>query len=454
MPSITAYPLDDLAALDRAVNEELSTRQAVIARHWAYYRREHKRQLKVRSGQPDDNVILNLAREVIDQSVAMLFGTPPEFELDQADETPEEQALEAIWAANNLPLWCQDVGVTGAVAGHVFIKLAPTPLGGVRFIRLNPRYVTMCWRADDFETVLAYRLQWQGGNDVVRQDIIDMGGSWLVRDLVLAYGAREWTVTSEVMWPWAWAPIVDWKNLPEPEARYGQPDLVNPELNDTANLVASNTARILKFHAHPKTVGTGMQATEIKETTVDGLWTVANPAAQIKNLEMQSDLSSSAMFLEFVQAQFYAEHRAVNLTSMKDRLGQLTNFGLRTLFKSALDKLATKRSLYGMGLAEVSRRALLLMGFGDWPVSVSWGDPLPYNRLEQVQALQLERDMQIVSRKTMATELGRDWETEQARIEEEDANQGNVGEALLRVFDQGQGVPMPRANMDLGDGAG
>jgi chaperonin cofactor prefoldin len=85
---------------------------------------------------------------------------------------------------------------------------------------------------------------------------------------------------------------------------------------------------------------------------------------------------------------------------------------------------------------------------------VSWGDPLPYNRLEQVQALQLERDMQIVSRKTMATELGRDWETEQARIEEEDASQGNVGEALLRVFDQGQGVPMPRANKELGNDVG
>lgn len=450
MPSIVVYPLDDLAALDRAVGDEMSDRQAVIARHWAYYRREHRRPLKIRGGQADDNVILNLTREVIDQSVAMLFGTAPDFELDQADETAEERALEAMWAGNHLPLWCQDVGVTGAVAGHVYVKLAPTALGGVRLIRLNPRYVTLCWRADDFETVLAYRLQWQSGDNFSRQDVVDLGGSWLVRDLTMTRGARDWTVTGEVVWPWAWAPIVDWKNLPNPEGPYGQPELVNPELNDVANFVASNTARILKFHAHPKTVGTGMQATEIKETAVDGLWTVANPAAQIRNLEMQSDLGSSAAFLEFVQAQFYAEHRAVNLASMKDRIGQLTNFGLRTLFKSALDKLQTKRSLYGMGLAEVSRRALLLMGHGDWPVSVSWGDPLPYNRLEQVQALQLERDMQIVSRKTVATELGRDWETEQARIEDEDASQGNVGEALLRVFDQGQGVSMPRANKELG----
>ena len=450
MPSITTYPLDDLAALDRAVNDELSARQALIALNWAYYRRQHKRPLKVRSGQSDDNVIMNMTREVIDQSVAMLFGTAPEFELDQADETPEEKALEAIWKANKKALWCQDVGVTGAVAGHVFVKLIQTG-AGVRLIRLNPRYVSMFWKADDFETLLAYRLQWQAGSETMRQDIVDLGETWLVRDLVLSQGARDWNVTGEVVWPWDWAPVVDWKNLPDPEVRYGQSDLLNPELNDTVNFVASNTARILKFHAHPKTVGTGMQASEIKETMVDGLWTVANPTAQIKNLEMQSDLSSSAMFLEFVQGQFYAEHKTVNLASMKDRLGQLTNFGLRTLFKAALDKLKVKRSLYGEGLEEVSRRALLLMGYGDWPVSVSWGDPLPYNRLEQVQALQLERDMQIVSRKTMATELGRDWETEQTRIEAEDANQGNVGEALLRVFDQGQGVPMPRANKELGN---
>lgn len=42
----------------------------------------------------------------------------------------------------------------------------------------------MFWRADDFETVLAYRLQWRSGNDFIRQDIVDLGGSWLVRDLI------------------------------------------------------------------------------------------------------------------------------------------------------------------------------------------------------------------------------------------------------------------------------
>lgn len=442
MPSIATYPLDNYAALDDQVDAELRERQAQIEQNWAYYKRRHRRPLKVRSGQTDDNVILNMTRQVVDQSVAMLFGTPPEFELDEAQEIPEEEVLEALWTENKLPLWCQDLGVTGALCGHVFVKLVPTE-SSVRFVRLNPKYVSMFWREDDFERILAYRIQWPSSSSLIRQDIIEQGAGWFIRNLSLPSGKREWVLDSEAYWPWTWCPIVDWKNLPDPEGCYGTSDLVNPGLNDSANFVASNTARILKFHAQPRTIGTGVRADEIKETAVDGLWTVSNPNASIQNLEMRSDLGSSAAFLDFLLNQFYSEHKSVNIASMKDRLGQLTNFGLRTLFKDALDKLATKRSLYGAGLAEVSRRGLLLLGHGNWPVTVSWGDPLPYDRLSQIQAVQMERDLGIVSAKTAATDLGRDWEKEKERIAQESVDTGNIGDRILKAFEQGAEVAEP-----------
>lgn len=440
MPSISSYPLDDYAALDAVAASELRDRQVAIEQRWAYYHKKHRQPLKVRMGQTNDNVILNMTREVIDQTVAMLFGKPPEFELDEAQETPQEAALEVLWKENKLPLWCQDLGVTGSICGHVFVKLVPTDTS-VRFVRLNPKYVTMFWREDDFEKILAYRIQWTAGDDLIRQDLIDQGAGWMIRNLRLPRGKKEWVLDGEGYWPWSWGPIVDWKNLPDPEGCYGTSDLVNPELNDSANFVASNTARILRFHAQPRTIGTGVRADEIKETAVDGLWTVSNPSASIQNLEMRSDLGSSAAFLDFLLNQFYSEHKAVNIASMKDRLGQLTNFGLRTLFQAALDKLATKRSLYGAGLEEVSRRGLLLLGHGNWPITVSWGDPLPYDRLSQIQALQLERDLGVLSAKTASTDLGRDWEKERERIAQEQVDTGNIGDRLLKAFEQGTDVP-------------
>ena len=100
--------------------------------------------------------------------------------------------------------------------------------------------------------------------------------------------------------------MVDSQSLPDRAGYYGDPDLVRPELNDALNFVASNTMRIIKHHGHPKTIGTGMRASEVQETAVDGFWSVPNPDAKIANLEMQSDLGSSMAFLQLLQQWFFA----------------------------------------------------------------------------------------------------------------------------------------------------
>jgi len=273
----------------------------------------------------------------------------------------------------------------------------------------------------------------------MRQDVLRTGEeSWLIREFQRAPQQRDWQLSQEIGWPYPFGPVYDWQNLPDYESYYGAPDIGEPELNDAFNLVASNINRILKIHAHPKTIGIGVRPGDLQETAIDAFWTVQNPQAQIKNLEMQSDLGSSMRYLEFLQAAFFSVHSAVDLTSMKDRIGQLTNFGLRTLFKDALDKLQTKRELYGAGLVEISRRALMMLGFDDPQVDIQWGDPLPWNDFEEIQSLEKELELGLISKRTAAELRERDWETEQERIAEEQAQEGNLGERLLRAFERGQ----------------
>jgi hypothetical protein len=125
---------------------------------------------------------------------------------------------------------------------------------------------------------------------------------------------------------------------------------------------------------------------------------------------------------------------------MTDRLGALTNFALRVLYKDALDKLESKRLLYGWGLSEINRRCLLLAGVAtDTGGEVVWPDPLPLNEAEQAQTVQTDLGMEIVSKQTASETRGYDWETEQARMEEEQSAQGNIGEQLLTAFTQGRG---------------
>lgn len=436
MPGLAEYPLNDPDQLTKLASDELATRRKAIDSAWAYYEGNHRKPLKVKRGQTDDNVIINVSRKAIAQAISLLFGEVPTFEIGKDDQDDEDQLLADLWTANDAQILLHNMALQGALGGHVFVKLVPSETIGVRLLLLNPRQTTVFWQPDDMQVVTAYVIGYQLSDTEVRQDIVRMDGGWLVRDLARERG-RNWTITQELMWGFPWAPIVDWQNLPDPEEYYGDPDLVRPELNDGLNFVASNTMRIIKFHAQPKTIGTGMRASEVQETAVDGFWSVPNPDAKISNLEMQSDLGSSMAFLQLLQQWFFAEHRAVDLASFGADLGNLTNFGLRTMYKDALDKLATKRALYGKALADISERSLALMGMVGRP-TITWPDPLPFNDAEEIAGIQTEMGLGILSKETAASLRGRDWEMEQERIAEETAANDNIGSRLLAAFEKGQ----------------
>lgn len=436
MPGLAEYPLNDPDQLTKLATDELAARRKAIDSAWAYYEGNHRKPLKVKRGQVDDNVILNVTRKAIAQAISLLFGELPTFEIGKDDQDDEDQLLADLWTANDAQILLHNMALNGALGGHVFVKMVPAEAIGVRLLLLNPRQVSVFWQPDDMQVVTAYVIGYQLSDTEVRQDIVRMDGGWLVRDLARERG-RNWEIKQELMWGFPWAPIVDWQNLPDPEEYYGDPDLVRPELNDALNFVASNTMRIIKHHGHPKTIGTGMRASEVQETAVDGFWSVPNPDAKIANLEMQSDLGSSMAFLQLLQQWFFAEHRAVDLASFGADLGNLTNFGLRTMYKDALDKLGTKRALYGKALADISERSLALMGMVGRP-TITWPDPLPFNDAEEIVGIQTEMGLGILSKETAASLRGRKWELEQERIAEETAASDNIGSRLLAAFERGQ----------------
>jgi len=436
MPGISEYPFAKLGDVDKIDKKERARRADYVEAAWGYYRGEHKKPLKVRIGQPDDNVILNLCRKLVDTNVAMLFGELPQFEITESETTPVEEAVAAMWQANRAKLFLTDVALSGSVAGHVAVKLVPQEAEPPRLVNLDVARLSVFWREDDIDDVLFY--VFRTGKDR-RQDIVRTDSGWLVRDLVYKMGGWQVIPETEVLWGYPWPPILDWKNLPNPHEYYGLSDLEHADLNDAVNFIASNTNRIIRLHAHPKTIGTGMVAKDVQETSVDSFWTVPNPEARINNLEMQSDLSSSLAYFQLLRSAFFSLSAAVDLASMKDRIGQITNFGLRVLFKDALDRLALKRSLYGQALIEINRRAADLLGFGPDNVGVlHWSNPLPENRLEDVEAASKELELGVVSKETIAADLNRDWELEQERMANEAAGEEDIGTRLLRAFERGQ----------------
>lgn len=449
MPAIALRKYD---VNDRDVNEvgdlERSARISHINKLWKYYDGDHHQPLKVEPGETDDNVIINLCGRIVDKTVEFM-GVPKSIELpggvDNVEQggklvtqrSSDQTALDLFWQYNDIESFVEDTVQSGSIAGHVFLRLINDAAENeVKVALLDPRLVQVFWNINNTKQLLWYRLQWQvDRRTAMRQDIVpnwmlsdapmyDSESEWTIFEYSQTGGRKRWDLVQDEKWEYPFAPIVDWKNRRRAHEYYGATDLRQPGLNDAINFTASNIGRILKFHAHPKTVGTGFTAEQLEATSVDSFWTVPDKEAKVQNLEMQSDLSSSLNFLQLLRSEFFSQHRVLDISSVKDKLGQITNFGVRMLFSDQLDNIESKRCVYGPGLGEVSRRVLVIMNKArDMQPTVNWDDPLPVNRLEMLQAAQLEQGLGTASTQTLAQDLGRDYTAEKDKLAEEAATQ-------------------------------
>ncbi len=425
--------------MERFVADE-TARLVRYRRAWDAYFGRFRKPLKVRQGQPDDNVIVNFVRIIVDKGVAFLFGHEPRFELSEVRETDAEVWLRECWRVNRKMQFLQKLALNGAVCGHAFVKIVPRE-PYPKLVNLSPEYVHVVTDPDDIDEVVRYIIQYpavgpQGERLTVRQVIErDDGGRWLVTDQV-AQGDGPFVTRSETVWPWNWPPVVDCQNLPSPNEYYGIPDVEGDviALNDAINFVLSNMARIVRFHAHPKTWGKGFSAKQLS-VAVDETIVLPSPEAELHNLEMQSDLEASIRLYERLREALHEITRVPEVATGKlDRAGALSGVALHILYQPLLEKTRQKRMTYGEMLVELNRRLLEIGGFGpDNATTIHWPELLPKDLMQERQAALI--DMQLgVSQDTILQRLGFDPELERAKRE---ATSADMAEKMLEAFDRG-----------------
>ena len=445
MPALGEFKQIELGQLSDLAKEEYIARQKEIGQRWDYYKRKQKAWIVDPKSKKatSENVVINVTKKIVDQTVSFLFGTPPKISIGNEFAAEIEELLDL----NKESIFFPNLGKAGAISGHCFVKLVPSEDGAVRWVLQDSKLVSAFWRPDNGSVATAYKIQWSAGRDDYRQDIVFLPeqNKWLVRELKKEGSSGEWVpVKKDILWNYAFAPIIDWQNLPDSSSFYGESDISALDLNDSINFTASNTNRIIKYHAHPRTVGTGIKADEINSTSVDGFWTTENENAKIANLEMQSDLTSSMNYLSFLRGSFFSEQNAVDVDAFKEKLNDLTNFAVKVLFQDAIAKNTLKQGLYEYGIKELVYRSLIIMGktVVAKDVDVKFADPLPINQQEVAQVAQIELESGIISKQRAAEKNGEDWETEQKRIAaEKAAEDSDLGQTLLDAinkFDNGQ----------------
>jgi hypothetical protein len=453
MPSAYEYITEDRSTEYRQIEDafvaEYTARAEKFARHWQYYRGDMPNPLALEKDGYNDNVLLPKVDQLADKCVSFLFGDGITFNAGDGvnEDNATDDAIAQLWQANKGDLLLHHLGLNGAVTGHVAVRIEPRNDDFPRITAINPANLSIFWASDDYEKVLWYRLQHKGNGGGKRIDYVNgeaLGGNpdaWYEYTYSIGAHDSQWKPTGNRLLPWPFSPVIDWQNMPNPNERYGLDDVGKAlRLNDSLNFVASDYNRILKHHGHPRTIGVGMEAGDVVGSEVGGFWTVNKPAteAQIFNLEMASDLAAARELMAVLNAEIWQSGRMIDPQTLKDKVGDLTNFGLRVLYADVLRKTQTKRLLYAEGLEAVTQRCLMLMGMAaPEHIEVVWPDVLPQDEQAISAAVIGEMGAGLLSKQAARDRLGYDHEAIEAQLQEESAGQDTIGARLLSAFEKG-----------------
>jgi hypothetical protein len=451
MPAAFEYTTDinsnEGQGLEASFLQEIEGRSKTFAKHWNYYDGIMPEPLKMELDGYNDNVILAKTDQIADKIVSFLLGDGIHW---QGGEGADDNVVSDLWNANRGKMLLHNIALSGALTGHNVVRIEPRPGQMPRIVHINARHFSAFWDASDIDRVLWYRLQYQidGGAgkriDYVRGRFDGLtvdhnADGWTEVVWRLNNSMGRWMIVNVTPWEYDWAPIVDWQNMPRPHEYYGMDDVHRAvALNDALNFVASNYNRILKHHSSPKTIGTGFEAGKLVASGVGGFYTVNDKDAKIYNLEMTSDLTSAREFLSILAREMWNSARMTDPQSVKDAVGQLTNFGLRVLYNDAIAKTETKRQLYGEALQTISERALEMSGLSSIEqIDLKWPDTLPEDSEQVANSLLAELAAGVIDKKTYREIRDYDDEEISARLEEEKAGEDNLGAMILRNFEKG-----------------
>jgi hypothetical protein len=415
---------------------------------WAYYNGQFKKwlipKLLPNGATIDDNVKLSLSKKVVQKGNNFLFGKGLTWQLasnqeDKAQFTTQEKVLADIWGNQETQnAFLSELGISGGVSGTFYIQIVSREtLTKIKY--LDPQYVYITPDPTDLDQALDYDLRYFIGKELYRiyhsrRD----NGQW-------EYAKERWNhvkweyVERPKLWEFDWPFIVHGKNLPNPNSFYGASDLEDAEINDTINQVASNLNRIIRIFAHPVIWGYGFGSSAL---SVDSSKVITSTAenAKLEALELARDLSSPQEYLKFLRT-IQSEITATP-ESDPDRLaiGAQSGFALEVLFNDLLLKTGIKRSFYGKTLIELNRRLLELSGYGnDNQTTLHWPNPLPVDKVSETTADTFDLMNQLVSKRTMATKRGYDYDQETEYMNQEQTNNKTLGEEMIKAFRNGQG---------------
>lgn len=458
----------------------MSPRERQIKYAWDAYEGNLVPPLKQRRGQPDDNVMVNTSRVIVDKGVSFLFGKGVTWNLD-SDETrsSDEKYLDDTWDFNNKDQLLHQLAINGGVTGHAFLKMRiDQPY--VRLSVLDSSKVEVKSAENDYTDVLAYVVRWEGRVDpqtgkqkhyrqIIQKmrattevmddsSLVDIPQTWMIIDQwtesnLFATKDEVWHTIMTEEWPFPFAPIIDCQNMPRANEYWGMSDLEKDiiGLNEDINRALSNINRIIRLHAHPKTWSRGLTEQQIHQLVIDpdGVVHLPGEMGSLHNLEMNSDLSSSLNYYKELKAALYEISRVPKIAfGNEENVNYLAAVAMQVLYGPLIEKTEVKHKTYGYLIKETNRRILSVSGRGDTSmVDLVWPNMLPRDIMLEAQVA-LMKQQAGVSVDTTLEELGHNPVYEKSRRQADLAEQVTKSGLLAKAtaVDRPEDRPQERTN--------
>ena len=450
-----------LNTLADAISKRIADSQEVVIRSIKYRKGDHPRQIRAIPGKADDNLVVNFTELITDRSIANVLGDGVKFDLPGEDDSPEQLFINSLMDANKYQILLQRALTFAADGGTGYFKILPGGAFGKdgneynRIVALNPGHVTMESLPDDVEIIYKYVIEYwvhdsitgkeRGRREVYEFDM-EFGERWNITYYETDANGKWVELESEV-WDYDFAPIVHWQNLPNPYEPEGRIELSEnmTVLQDRYNFIMSNMSKIIRHFAHPRQYGINLGNSEKLTWGIDEMPTFNGTGIdkpEVVQLDPVGDLEAANQFARDLRQAMFDITRTVDLDSLQDKIGSLTNFGLKVLYSDSIGKTGIKRLLFGEALLELIRRLLVINNFGETdPGVIVWPDFLPQNEQEEIEYLEKDLTNGLVSHETASTKRGYDFTSESEKIAQEGEAQrlaqGNIGGLLLEQFIRG-----------------
>jgi hypothetical protein len=348
------------------------------------------------------------------------------------------QFLEDVWIENKRETFCTILGQSKSVTGDAWVRITfippdelddpfgEFPQGKIKISVVPTHYVFPIYDPHDIDRLMCveikYLIQVTETTGILQREklVHKLYSEVWTKDRIQYYMDNE--LTEDADNPYGVIPFVQIKNFPLAGQEYGASDIDDLiPLNIEYNMKMSDVSEIIDYHAAPITVVYGARIGNL-EKGANKVWGGLPKDARIQNLETISDLSASNSYIKGLKTDM-CEVSGIpeEVLGGTQSISNTSGVAMQYMNLPLIDRTKIKKALTKTGIERINRLIIhmaLVEGLIEKPADVdnidfyyteiTLPDTLPKDKLLELQEIQLEMKLGLLSRKGALERLGED----------------------------------------------